>query len=501
MGKNKAQKLFTKIEKHYKSHGAEIEIFDYEIIENDDIERYVFDVKLLRGTKVTLLHKCSKDIQMSLQLPLFEVVEEGLSIKIVVSEDEVTENSLIPMLRSPQFADARKKMQIPYAIGYDAMGKMLIEDLVTFPHSLSAGSTNSGKTLSLKALLMSIAWGCSEDEVNLLIFDIGVSDLSLFNKLPHLSYPVIKDVETGIMVMTALNAEMNRRIRLQERSKSIFSKLTHIVCVIDEYLSLISEVTDKVISKRLIENISNLLRRGRHAKIHMVIAAQNPTIANMKCDLGNITARMAFKCAKGNYSQTILGDSGAEKLTVKGSMLLKLPKYDVPQFVKGAFISSNDIRKALEHIRLNKERNQIRTLKQTKIALDRMKYRFRITESDLKPTITEPISTDSLNNQSKFKQEQDDKLIAEIIMYLLERKSISCKTIEETFRLGYRKASGILEKLNEWGIVGDLYVKLPRVVLPISYEDLTPEIVEFLNGQGFASERIRETLNGKSSSI
>ena len=99
-----------------------------------------------------------------------------------------------------------------------------------------------------------------------------------------------------------------------------------------------------------IETVSCLLQRGRHAKINVVLAAQNPTVQNMKVDLGNVTARMAFRCAKRNYSETILGESGAEHLSGNGDMLFKSPQSDELNRIQGIFVSPSELRHMVKQI-------------------------------------------------------------------------------------------------------------------------------------------------------
>lgn len=142
---------------------------------------------------------------------------------------------------------------------------------------------------------------------------------------------------TATFTLAALNDELERRIELEYADKTSFEQLPRLVLVIDEFPALFVGL-EKAVSKTLTNVISSFLQRGGHAKIHVVLAAQNPTFQNMKVDLGNITARIAFKCAKKNFSEIILGEGGAENLLGRGDLLLRSPRFDGPQRIQGIYI-------------------------------------------------------------------------------------------------------------------------------------------------------------------
>ncbi|OPZ87090.1 MAG: DNA translocase SftA [Firmicutes bacterium ADurb.Bin419] len=438
-------------------------------------DRYIFEVKVSKGTRVHQISDYAEDIRRSLKLPLFMLVKDDISISIVVSEEKINESNFWETLRSMK--SILSKMRIPYVVGHDAMGETVIVDLANCPHLVIGGSTNSGKTTSLLILILSIVLMKSVNKVNLLLFDMGAGDLAPFCDLPHLSHPIIKDTQTGVRVLTVLKQEMERRIEIKNSAE--FKLLPNIVCIIDEFPSFISEVIDKVELKALTETLSSLLRRGRHAKISIVLAAQDPTVKNMKCDISNITTRIAFACAKPQYSVTILGEGGAEKLNGQGNLLFKSRDFNGLRRAQGSYVSSRDIEKALSCISYNQD----------------SRYKFEIKDSDIKQQ-TE-MKNDLMINSAPSTSGNCDDLLAKIIIYALGLNSISCNVIEEIFRLGYRRASGYLNKLYQLNIIGDKHAKLPRPVLPIHYEDLSAEIISFLKKNGYSEEYIKKTLNTK----
>lgn len=458
-----SEKMARKIERHYNSHGAALKLIKCEVIR--DGERYIYTIKLKPGTKESLIFDRAQDIQTALQLPLFQPFREGLSICIAVSERPVTENSLQKMLESREFH--RRGMWIPIALGYDMKGTMRFADLAKFPHALYGGATNSGKTVGLRSLIVSIIAKQSINRVNLLIIDTGASGLDIFNPLPHLSYPIVKDTETAVKVMLALTDEMKRRISMPDDELRL---LPAIVCILDEYVSLITSMGDTKDRKVLTDSISNLLRKGRHAKIHMVLATQESAKQDMLINCNSLNARMAFTCSDFYSSRSILGEGGADKLPGKGAMLFKSPEHPKPIYLQGAFISTEDIEKLI--IRITS-------------ATHDFSNKFIIENSEI---YSRPIVEAEVSEQRILK---DDKELASIIFWALGRKSVSALQIIEQFRMGNR-AYAIVNDLCRLGIVGDQFANQPRTVIPKTIEDLSSETVAFLERHGYAPETISE---------
>ncbi len=478
-----ADELAKKIIKRYKRHGVSIDIKDKGITILQD--RFKFKIKLLPGTRVDQIDKYSKDVQVSLKLPLFQVIQESLSIFIIASKESLKDNNLLDIFKSSEYIAAKKIMQIAHPLGFDAMNKLVIADLALYPHLMLCGTTGSGKSTAIKSLLVSLLGGYSPNKVNILICD-KAGDLLPFAELPHLSCPIIQDFEVFLNIMLLMRAEMERRISMKHLEE--FSRLPIIVCVIDEFLAFISGADDKRSSKLVQDTLSDILRRGRHARIHMVLAAHNPTKQNVKIDISDIPTKMAFRVAKFTNSVTVLGESGAEKLRGKGDMLFQSSQNDELQRIQGAYISPEDIEEALDQIRSYYSSRSPKQKEDAKI--------FMLNETNLQQMGT---TTDDarLNTLVNTKRNSDDALLARIVMWALEYDSISCNKIIETFSVGWPRAKRVLDKLHEFGIVGDIYEKLPRVVLPTSLEDLSPKVVSFLKCHGYASEHIEETMKSK----
>lgn len=463
------KKIIKKIEKHYLYHGAHIKL---KLLQGTDISRrLIFRIDLKPGTKANLIFERASDIQMALQMQLFQPFKDGLILCLAVSQNEAIQNSLLLMLKSKMFCQNRD--WLPIAIGYNMRQEMIFDDLAKMPHIMYAGSTNSGKSVGLLCLICSLIIKQPVRAVNLLIFDIGANSLGAFSDIPHLSHPIIKDEMTGRYVIDRLVEEMERRIEL---SLDELRKLPAIICVIDEYVSFVNGINDKKKSKELTDNISSLIRRGRHAKIHMVIATQDPVLRNMKVDVGNITTRLAFKCAKYHNSIAILGEGGAEKLSGNGSLLYKSSKYPNPVHLQGAFISSNEIDELVESVK-SKEQN--------------FDNKFVISELDRTKSNAQDYSCKGEVSDDR------DKEFVKIVIWVLGRKKISASQIMSCFTMGNR-AYNIVEQLCEMKIVDEKFANQPRKVIPACIEDLSPEIISLLERYGYSTEYIEDVFGNRS---
>jgi len=468
-----SKKMARKFEKHYASHNAVVKLELLELIGNG--ERLIFDVKISKGTKESLVFNRASDIRTALELPLFQPFKEGVHIRLAVSERPVTENSLWKMLKSPVFHT--RGIWIPIGLGYDLRGKMCFDDLAKFPHALYGGATNSGKTVGLRNLLVSIAVKRSVERVNLIIVDTGASGLDLFDPLPHLSCPIVKDEKTAVRVLFSLIREMERRITL---TKDELRLLPAIVCVVDEYISLISKIGDG--EKYLISAISNLLRRGRHAKIHMVLATQECAKQDMLINRTNLNARMAFACSDFYSSRNILGESGAENLTGKGAMLFKSPRLRNSVYLQGAYMSTEEIGQLIASITS---------------AVHDFSNKFVVPEVDLlqsQPPQNQVWTSENMDN--KTSKLNSDKELAGIIIWALGRKTVSALQIKKQFQMD-KRADAMVDELFKMNLISEKYSNQPRKVLPTCYDDLSAEVVSFINHHGYSEEQIREAFYTK----
>lgn len=465
-------KLINLIELHYRHHGIVVRLKLLKVIGN--YERMIFRYIINPGTKVNLIFERAHDIQTALQIPLFEPFWNGLAVCLAVSKYPFKQNSLIKMLSSPAFK--RSKMLLPLALGYDMQCEMFFMDLAASPHILYGGATNSGKSIGLKCLILSLLTRNPVSKVNLILIDIGTDTMELFEGVPHLSCPIIKDVGAGIHAINALIMEMEHRKSLTDDE---LRKLPALICIIDEYISFISDTEEDGTSKDLGAAISLLLQRGRHAKIHLVLAAQNPKNGFMKADISNITTRMAFRCDNYHVSATILGKKGAESLPGKGAMLFKSTGYPNPIQIQGAFIPDNDIMHIVSQIKM--------------LTFD-TENKFQIT--NVEGQSQNPQISDDVNSSHTSAKLKEEKMFADIVIWSLKRDTISAEQIQKHFHIG-KKAYAIVDKLCEMGLASEKFANQPRKVLSHSVDDMSQEIMGLLARHSYTPAQIEEIFSDK----
>ncbi len=452
--------------------------------------RVIYNVKLKGDTRESQFFARLSDVQLKLRLPFFQAFIEKFHIRLVVSDQEMEYPHLPDILFKSRLGEKYKSMQLPYVVGYGTVGNLMIADLGKFPHLLIGGASNSGKSVGLQALLVSIMVIKSFRDVNFILVDVGATNLIPFDGLPHLSCPVIRDRDMACGVLISLKNEMERRIELQTKAVEQFENLPRLVLAIDEFPALFTEMADRQMIRIMVNAVSSLLQRGRHAKIHIVIAAQNPTYQNMRVDLGNITSRIAFRCAKKNFSETILDDSGAEHLSGNGDMLFKCPQFSEVKRLQGVFISPEELPKMIALIRI---------LNKDTYYTGEMIYRINVDELQ---QFKEGLMEDSACYSSMKKRNSTrDKMFAEVVLWTLGHDEISCNMLIKQFNLGWNRASQFIEQLYDLGIVGDLDAKLPRKVLPQSVEDLSSETISCLEQHGLDMGHIKSALSNEKDCI
>lgn len=442
--------------------------------------RFIFKIKLKGNTREPHVRAHAKDVQDRLKLPLFHVEKKDFTLYIVASRTTIEYDHLSGLLHRPEYREVLRRAKLPYIVGYNAWGNIVMDDLAQFPHLLLGGSTNSGKSVGLQALITTIAYSKSPSKVNFTLIDVGATDLMAFEGLPHLSCPVVRERTAAIQTLAALALEMERRIDIEYACPVSFKQLPRLVLVIDEFPALFAGA-NKTEVRQVTDVLSNLLRRGRHAKIHLVLAAQNPTIQNMKVDLGNITARVAFKCAKKNFSETILGEGGAETLMGRGDLLLRSPRYDSPLRVQGIYITPTELQQAILEIKVH--------------YCNAASKKFSLALPNNDPVESSSAMVDNLScSVVKRWPSNTEQLLASVIIWALERNSISINMLMTEYRLGWNKASSLVKRLEELGIVDRPEGKLPRNVIPSSPEDIPEELVRFIEKAGYSQHTIDSAI-------
>ena len=277
---------------------------------------------------------------------------------------------------------------------------------------------------------------------------------------------------------------MERRITIQRSDNESFKKLPRLVLVIDEFPALFMGVEDRRKVKVMTDAISALLQRGRHAKIHVVLAAQNPTMQNMKVDLGNITGRVAFKCAKKNFSETILGEGGAENLLGKGAMYFKSPEFSGLQRLQGTYITPNELSRVIQAIKAQFFRYSIG------------KYKIDLSDNSSRD-LGSDCTVNLIDNSNHSKRDADERMLAQIVIWALGQNEISCNAIMKTFGYGWNRASHFIDRLYEFGIVGELDAKLPRKVILQSVDEIPENVMRLLINNSISAGMLSDIIGNR----
>lgn len=465
--------LAKTVRKCYACYGVQIKLKYLDFI--PDTERYIYKVKLLPGTKGSDIFTRAVDVQTALELPLFQPYKDGLHLYLAISCKAIQKNSLAAMLNSQAFRHS--KAALPVALGYDMFGRMVIENLAKMPHAMYAGSTNSGKSVGLQALILSLTYRLPANKVNLILFDVGANSMDVFTELPHLSHPIIKDTHTGVSVIIALDAELERRINL---TSAELKKLPALICIIDEYISFISNLKNNKESQEITDAINNLLRRGRHAKIHIVLATQDPTKKDLKVDVENITARIAFRCATYQNSIAILNAVGAEKLAGQGDMLYRSMEHRTPLHLQGAFMTTDEI--------------ELYVAKISSANHGDLSNKFVIPElEEIEPEQATLIAED---DTTLTKDKERSIEFARILLWVLSQSQVSAEKIKNKFGMGNR-VKPIMEKLTDMGLVTEQNGNQSRTVLPLSIEDVPAAVLSLLSETGISEDEVAVILKKK----
>lgn len=459
------EKYAKEIIKYYKSYGVPIILLP-------DIqyrkERYVFFAKLVPGAEVKLISRYAEEVRRMLELEFFRVDITSNEIRIIASEKPLNENSLVDILDSDLFK--KSKMELPYAVGYDMLGGMVIADIAEFPHLLIGGTSGSGKSSALHSLLMSIVYKQPADKVKLLLMDFGASRLKMFRGVPHMLTPgkIISDIKEGRQFMLKLQETMEQRLKIldtldvRDYDKQI-KKWPSIICVIDEFSAFIKQLTEGRGNKNTIAIIEDVLARARKVKIHLILAATDTTKGGMEITNTNLAAGIAFRCKNWHTSKTIIDDTDAVNLSGKGSMYFKCDQG--LRRLQAAFMPPEEIMDRLDELRFVNNHSEVQ--------YDEMCFEI----DSFQKSNNHEIQIAAAN--------ADEQILVEIIEWIQNegKEKISNKQLKDNFEMGYDRANVFLERLEGTGIISEQKkgAKLPRVV----YSD---KAKKFLRDHGYVED-------------
>lgn len=419
-----------------------------------------YELELNSGTKVSKLLSLNKEISLSLakkDVRIEAPIPGKSTVGIELANDTIQMVGLREILEAVPKSKEDSKLLV--ALGKNIMGQAVWCEINKTPHLLVAGATGSGKSVCINCIIASILMRAKPDEVKLVLVDPKKVELSNYNGVPHLLMPVVTDPKKASVALQKIVVEMERRydvfsdkgvkniatynewVDKQNKNLPKDAQLKHmyyIVAIIDELADLML-----VASKEVEDSIMRITQMARAAGIHLIVATQRPSTDVITGVVkANIPSRISFAVSSSIDSRTILDQTGAEKLLGKGDMLFLPMGENAPVRVQGAFVSDEDIEKLINY-----------TVEQQKAEYD---------EAFTNLTVNEGPSVDDVKNAS---EEYEDPLYNEVVEYAINAGKISTSAIQRKYRVGFNRASRIVDLLEERGIVGPANGSKPREVL------------------------------------
>lgn len=408
------------------------------------------ELKPAPGVSVKRIIALQDDLKLALKAKRLRIEAPIPGKDVIGVEFPKSSRNLVTLrevLENDGFTKSKSLMSL--CIGKDVDGEPIIEDLNKMPHLLIAGQTGAGKSVCLNSIIMSLLFKAAPDEVKLILIDPKRVELILYNGLPHLLVPVIVDWQKARNALMWIVKEMNDRYNkfqdIKCRDIVMYNKkrpdgefMPYIVLIIDEFASLI----DAPNGKELMRLINHIARLARATGIHVIAATQRPEVKVISGGVkSNFPARVAFSVTSHADSTTILGKGGADKLLGQGDMLYSSPSEAGPRRAQGTFISDEETEKVVAFLT-----SQIKPEYRTDIT----KYQGEIDDIDGIEDLDDDIITG-------FESEDDDEEYFQMAVKLAhEKRSISASMIQRDFRIGYLRASRIIDKMEKLGIISGM---------------------------------------------
>lgn len=432
-----------------------------------------YEIEPAVGVKGSQIVNLVKDLARALSVVSIRVVETipgkscmGLEIpnpkRQVVRLSEILGSEVYAAMGSP----------LTLAMGKDIAGKPIVADLAKMPHLLVAGTTGSGKSVAINAMILSLLYKATANEVRLILVDPKMLELSVYEGIPHLLAPVVTDMKQAAYALNWCVAEMERRYKLMStlgvRNLSGFNQkvrdaekagkpltnpftltpenpeplqdLPLIVVVIDELADLMM-----VVGKKVEELIARLAQKARAAGIHLILATQRPSVDVITGLIkANIPTRVAFQVSSKIDSRTILDQMGAEALLGQGDMLFLPPGTGLPQRVHGAFVADDEVHKVVEYLKSRGQPQYIEGI------LDG--------EDAEEGEGGEAGAAGSADGEA-------DPLYDEAVSVVLKSRRASISLVQRHLRIGYNRAARLIEQMERAGLVSSMATNGNREVL------------------------------------
>ncbi len=449
----------------------------------------LFEFEPAPGVKVGRITALQDDLAMSIKASSVRIVAP-LPKKGTVGIEVPNRNRDMVLLRDVLESDAfsQAESSLSVALGKDTYGEPVVVDIAAMPHLLIAGATGTGKSVCINTLLLSLLFRTSPSDLGLILIDPKVLELNIYEKIPHLRVPVVTVPKQARGVLNWACMEMDRRYRLMQRfgvrnidgynkvvsgeirpgaddgepegededesfsqkavvPGEILEKLPKILIVIDELADLMLTV-----GKEIEELITRLAQKARAAGIHLILATQRPSVDVITGLIkANFPARLSFRVTSRIDSRTILDCMGAERLLGKGDMLFMQPGAVSLRRIHGAFVSDDEVGKAVKAIRSKSTPQYDEKI----IAMCEQALQDESGRGDA---------------SGEGGEAEYDEFYDKAVELVIQKGQASTSMIQRTFRIGYNRAARIIEMMERDGVVGPMDGIKPREVLIQSEE-------------------------------
>ena len=456
------------IEKKLKDFGVEVRVVA--AYPGPVITRY--EVEPATGVKGAQIVNLSRDLARALSLVSIRVVEtipgkNTMALELPNAKRHTIRLSEI--LGSSSYHDAPSMLTM--GLGKDIVGNPVVADLAKMPHLLVAGTTGSGKSVGVNAMILSMLYKAEPADVRLILIDPKMLELSVYEGIPHLLAPVVIDMKQAAQALNWCVGEMERRYKLMSKlgvrnlagyntkvqeakargepltnpfiltpdAPEPLDKLPHIVVVIDELADLMM-----VVGKKIEELIARLAQKARASGIHLILATQRPSVDVITGLIkANIPTRMAFQVSSKVDSRTILDQMGAESLLGMGDMLYLPPGSGLPQRVHGAFVSDAEVHRVVENLKSRGGPNYLDGI---------------LTGED-------DAAGGTAGGLAGGSDGESDPLYDQAVQIVLQHRKASISLVQRHLRIGYNRSARLLEQMEQSGLVSPLTANGSRDIL------------------------------------
>ena len=418
----------------------------------------LYEIMLAPGVNVKKINQITDNLQMNLQVKSIRILSPipgKNTIGVEAPNDKADVVKFGDILSDEYFNDGKP---LKVALGKNIDGSPVFQDITSMPHALIAGATQSGKSVCINTILVSLLAKNSPENLKLILVDPKKVELTFYENIPHLATPVIDDPSEAAEALKWACAEMDRRYDVLARNRvrkisdylekrkqiPTMEPMPYIVIIVDEFNDLVMQCGQDVN-----DCIVRLAQKARAAGMHVILATQRPTVDVVNGTIkANIPCRIAFRVASSTDSSTILDETGAESLLGRGDMLIK--NDNAPVRAQGAYISDDEIGSICDYL------------------CQKYQPDYIFTHDDLRASISR--SQSSQGGGAKDASGEDDELLFAIAEFCVAGNSCSINAIQNNFGLGFNRAQRIVQLLEERQIVSPKCGTKPREILVDDYK-------------------------------